>query len=58
MSYSIVDHDVTPFSPPEHAEEWLRKVDAMLAERPDDDGLKAVRQELLKLLAMIRRERE
>lgn len=36
----------------------LRKVDAMLAERPDDDGLKAVRQELLKLLAIIRRERE
>lgn len=37
--YTLVDHEVTPFSDHEYIREWLDRLRALRAADPDDEGI-------------------
>lgn len=39
MSYTLIDHELSPFSRMDEIEAWERRIETMLNERPDDEGL-------------------
>ena len=49
MSYVLIDHGLTPFSPIEEIEAWIERVKRMIEERPNNDELRGALQELERL---------
>ena len=39
MSWTLVDHGLSPFSRMDEIEAWERRIEAMLRDSPDDKGL-------------------
>jgi len=46
VSYTLIDHDLTPYSALEEIDGWLERVKGLLKERPDDDGLRLALQDI------------
>ena len=57
MTYTLYDHDLSPWSSLDDAKNQLERVEELLRERPDDRGLMAARDDILRIIAMIK-ERE
>lgn len=57
MTYTLYDHDLFPWSSLDDAKNQLERVEELLRERPDDRGLMAARDDILRIIAMIK-ERE
>ena len=49
MSYVLIDHGLTPFSPIEEIEAWIERVKRMIEERPNNDELRGALRELERL---------
>lgn len=53
MTYTLYDHDLSPWSSLDDAKNQLERVEELLRERPDDRGLIAARDYILRIIAMI-----
>lgn len=49
MSYVLIDHGLTPFSPIEEIDAWIERVKRMIEGRPNNDELRGALQELERL---------
>jgi hypothetical protein len=54
VSYVLVDHGLTPFSPIEEIEKWIERVKRMIEERPNNDELREALQELERLRGVVK----
>jgi len=54
VSYVLVDHRLTPFSPIEEIDEWIERVKRMIEERPNNDELRQALQELERLRGVVK----
>jgi hypothetical protein len=54
VSYVLVDHGLTPFSPLKEIEEWIERVKRMIEERPNNDELREALRELERLRGMVK----
>jgi hypothetical protein len=49
VSYVLIDHGLTPFSPIEEIDAWIERVKRMIEGRPNNDELRGALQELERL---------
>jgi hypothetical protein len=54
MSYVLVDHGLTPFSPIEEIDVWIERVKRMVDERPNNDELREALRELERLRGVVK----
>lgn len=54
MSYVLIDHGLTPFSPIDEIEAWIERVKRMIEERPNNDELREALQELERLRGVVK----
>ncbi|WP_170210779.1 hypothetical protein [Tepidiphilus succinatimandens] len=53
MTYTLYDHDLSPWSSLDDAKNQLERVEELLRERPDDRGLLAARDDIRRIMALI-----
>jgi hypothetical protein len=56
MSYVLVDHGLTPFSPIEEVDRWIERVKRMIEENPNNNELREALMELERLRGLVRGE--
>jgi len=54
VSYVLIDHGLTPFSPIDEIEAWIERVKRMIEERPNNDELREALQELERLRGVVK----
>ncbi|BDV01665.1 hypothetical protein TDMWS_17500 [Thermodesulfomicrobium sp. WS] len=58
MSWTLVDHELTPYSPMEEIERWERTLEAAILEHPDDEGLRIALDDVRSIRQIKERVRE
>jgi hypothetical protein len=53
MSYTLVDHGLTPFSELEEVDQWLARIKDMLKESPEDEGLLLALQDIKRIRELV-----
>lgn len=51
-AWTLVDHELSPWSSAEEVRSWMRRIEAMRAQRPDDEGLRIAFQDVRRIEAM------